>query len=261
MIQLRDGSTTVDPRTDRIQWFDPKSRDHQIREELRASGLPIRERGRYHLPGPTLDQLKEGQCVSEATHDAANGSPNRLKPPVVSFELRRNAYHQMQHDDPWRGCYLGARCPVAPDAANAYGGTAVLAGMRYGKEKGYWSSYKWVGAGSGRLEDDIIDTLTTVGGIVFGIPWLEGMYETQPDGLVRVEGNEVGGHAIHGWEYIPRLRLPKSFEGTKRAVALHNSWGPSYGVRRRRVTGVGFVLVDDLLGLMERGGEGAVPLA
>lgn len=261
---LRGGFATLDPRLDRLPEFDERSRQFQMRAALRGAGLDVQPRsvaGRYHLPGPTLDQLNEGQCVSEAIHDARNGSPNRTKPTVTSFEERRRVYHDLQHADPWPGCYLGARCPIQPDPANAYGGTSVLTGAKYGRAQGWWREFRWVGAGSGTLEADIIQTLTQVGGIVFGIPWLESMYETSPDGLVEVDGNEVGGHAIHGWEWVPKLRLPRHFSGTKPAVAWHNSWGPQYGITRRRVSGVGYILLDDLLRLMERGGEGMVPLA
>ncbi len=272
-IQLRGGFVTEDPRLDRIPDLAPENRNYLMREVLddpkaRLSVENLRAAaGKYVLPGPTLDQRNEGQCVSDATHDAANGAPARLKPPVTVFEDRREAYHQMQHDDPWAGCYLGGGCPIAPDPANAYGGTSVLAGARYGQRMGYWREYRWIGAGSGRLEDDLIGTLRAGFGIVFGIPWLNGMYETSPDGLVTVTGDVVGGHAIHGWEWAPRQRMPRHWQGTRPGVWWHNSWGPQapainggYGVKRRGRTGCGFILLDDLLGLLERRGEGMVPI-
>lgn len=259
-VTLRDGTVVEDPRLDRIPFHDPASRRFQIRELLedrRTTTAP-----KWWIPGPTLDQQREGQCVSEACHDARNGTPDRQKPAITLFEDRRGAYHEMQHDDPWRGCFLGGACPIEPDAANAYGGTAVLAGAKHGQRKGWWREYRWIGAGSQMLEDDVIETLGSVGGIVFGIPWLEGMYSTSASGLVQVEGREVGGHAIHGWEWSPRQRMPKHWSGTKPGVWWHNSWGPSYGVKRRGVTGSAFILLDDLLGLLERpGSEGMVPLA
>jgi hypothetical protein len=268
-IPLRGGAFTLDPRLDRLPHFDDRSRDWQIREVLARTVVPDRRSlaGRFWTPGPTLDQGEEGQCVSEAIHDARNGSPNRTRPTVELFEERRRVYHELQHLDPWAGCYLGARCPIAPDPANAYGGTSVLTGAQYGRRQGWWREFRWIGAGSDRLEDDLIDTLRTVGGIVFGIPWLEGMYETSPDGLVLAEGPEVGGHAIHGWEWAPRQRMPRHWKGTRPGVWWHNSWGPSYGVTRRGRTGCGFIPLDDvdgrlgILSLLERGGEGMVPLA
>ncbi|MEH2653036.1 hypothetical protein OH432_29640, partial [Escherichia coli] len=110
-------------------------------------------------------------------------------------------------------------------------------------------------------EDDLIETLATIGGVVFGIPWLEGMYETSPSGVVEVAGGVVGGHAIHGWEWAPRQRMPAHWTGTKPGVWWHNSWGPGYGVSRRGVTGSAFIVLDDLLKLLEDQGEGMVPLS
>lgn len=271
-IQLRGGAVTLDPRLDRIPFLDPASRNYQIRELLdEPRAVESRTlRGKRWMPGPTLSQRREGQCVSEACHDAAHGSPHRHKPYVLSFEQRRDAYHQMQHDDPWAGCYLGPACPIQP-TSQGYGGTAVLAGAKFGQRQGWWREYRWIGAGSGRLEDDLIGTLRDVGGIVFGIPWLNGMYSTSPSGLVEVSGEQVGGHAIHGWEWAPKQRMPQHWQGTKPGVWWHNSWGPQegespenrggYGVKRRGVTGCGFILLDDLLRLLELGGEGMVPLS
>lgn len=252
---MRDGSTVEDPRFGRLKYYDDASERWQIREVLEEGPDHRDDRGKYWKPGPTLNQHREGQCVSEACHDRRNGSPLKKKPLIVDYSVRNEFYEACQHRDPWPGCFRG-------HGGSAYGGTSTLAGMQEGKDRGYWGSYRWVGAGSGRLEDDIIDTLRSVGGILFGIPWLESMYETNPEGLVEVNGREVGGHLIHGFAWVPRLRLPRSFKGTKPAVAWHNSWGDEYGVKRYWRTGVGFILLDDLLTLVgDRRGEGAVPLA
>lgn len=260
-VALRDGSTTDDARLDRVPLFDDRSRNYQIRELLDDLGAAGSTDYRWWFPGPTLDQGQEGQCVAEGCTDARNGSPVRTKPTMTVYADRQAFYHDCQHADPWRGCYLGARCPIDPDAADAYGGTAVLTGAQEGKKRGWWKAYRWLGAGSGTLEADLIETLTKVGGVVFGIDWLDGMYSTTPSGLVEVSGTKVGGHAIHGWEWAPRQRMPKHWSGTKPGVWWHNSWGPSYGVSRRGVSGCGFVLLEDLLGLLERpSGEGMVPV-
>lgn len=260
---MRDGSTVQDPRLGRLPLFDEKSRNYQVRALLEAAP-PVDHRGdpgKAWLPGPTTDQGQEGQCVSEGMHGLRNGSPKREKPYLVAMAERTEFYHQCQHEDPWRGCYLGAKCPIDPDAADAYGGTAVLTGGMHGVKLGWWKEIRWIGAGSGRLEDDLIDTLRTLGPIAFGIPWLDGMYETSPSGLVDVSGKEVGGHCIDGFEWAPHQRMPKHWSGTKPGVWWHNSWGPTYGVKRRGVTGCGFILLDDLLSLVDNHrGEGMVAI-
>ncbi len=253
-IPLRDGSEVEDPKLGRLVQFSEESRNYQVREILEAPVESRRAlRPKYWVPGPTLDQGVEGQCVAEAVTDKRNGSPLRLRPTITKYSERQEFYEEAQHRDPWPGCFRGHDGP-------AYGGTSVLAGMQEGQFRGYWDEYRWLGAGSGQLENDVIDTLRTLGGFVIGIKWLDGMYETDPNGLVKVEGRVVGGHALHviGWQ--PKLRLPGSFTGTKPAVAWHNSWGDSYGVKKYYRTGMGFILLDDLLELLQDRGEAVVPL-
>lgn len=260
-VQLRGGHVTLDRRLDRIPWFDDRSRGFQMRTLL-AGDVPSSRSlaGKFWTPGPTLDQGSEGQCVAEGCTDRHNGAPLRRRPLITAFHDRQGFYEACQHRDPWPGCFRGHDGP-------AYGGTAVLAGMQEGRDRGYWREFRWIGAGSGRLEDDLIDTLRTVGGVVFGIPWLQEMYDTSPDGLVLADGPEVGGHCIGGWEWAPRQRMPRHWKGTRPGVWLHNSWGDAWGVRRRSRTGMGFLPLDDIdgrrgiLSLLEAGGEGAVPLA
>lgn len=259
-ITLRNGATTEDPRLDRVPFFDPRSRDHTIRAALPAQSTAHRDRYRWWTPGPTLDQGSEGQCVAEACVGAHNGRPLSRRPLVTEFAQRRAFYHEAQHRDPWTGCASGPSCTTAP-SPQSYGGTSVLAGAQLGRERGWWSSYRWIGAGSQRLADDVVDTLTLVGPIVFGIAWHESMYATTPQGLIEVGGAQVGGHAIRGWEWAPRQRMPAHWGGTRPGVWLHNSWGPSYGVTRRGVTGCGFIPLEVLVGLLEAGGEGMVPIA
>ena len=258
-LLLRDGSEVKDPRLGSIPNLNPAARGWQVRPLLEQRDYRT-SAWKYWIPGPTLDQLQEGQCVSEAGHDARNGSPLRSRPTVTDFAERSRVYHELQHLDPWSGCAWGDRCPISPDAANAYGGTDVDTLGRYGRDKGWWKEFRWIGAGSGRLEDDLIQTLANIGGIIFAVPWFEGMYETSESGLVTVEGELAGYHAIHGWEWAPRQRMPRHWSGTKPGVWWHNSWGDSYGVERRGVTGCGFVPLDDLLRLLEQHGGGMVPL-
>lgn len=270
-IQLRDGSVTLDPRLDRIVQYDERSRNYQVRELLDDPATRRDDKGKASLPAFTLNQRREGQCVLDCCVGLRDGSPHRRKPPILDFETRRGIYHQLQHNDPWQGCSLGGNCPIEPDAGNAYGGTSVLAGAQYGLANGWWQEYRWIGAGSGQLEDDLIDTLRLIGMIGFGIPWLEGMYRTSPSGLLMIEGAEVGGHAIKGFEWAPRQRMPQHWTGTRPGVWLHNTWGPQkgetpqntggFGVSRRGVTGCAFVELDPLLSLLNGGrGEGMVPI-
>lgn len=253
----------VVPEDSRLGWLPLKlesNRDWQVAEILRGAPRPYgRDRNRWWKPGPTLDQLAEGQCVVEGIVGTHNGASLRLTPQITDYDVRRQMYHELQHKDPWTGCAWGPRCTIAP-SSTTYGGTSVHAGLMEGRRRGWWSSFRWLGAGSGQLETDLVETLATVGPVVVGTAWKSSMYETRPSGLMDLTGDDVGGHCYRYVEWIPRLRLPSEWRGTREAIAVHQSWGDGWGIKRRTVTGIGYVLLEDALALLEDGGEAAVVL-
>ena len=244
---------------------DPASRDYQVAEILeqpRGAARPYGpDRNRSWRPGPTLDQLREGQCVAEGIVGTHNGRPLCLEPSILDFEVRRTLYHRLQHGDPWPGCAWGQRCTIAP-SANTYSGTSTLTGLKEGRARGWWREFRWCGAGSGTLEADIVGTLATIGPLIAGTVWRSSMYETRPSGLIDIDGDDVGGHCYRWTEWIPRLRLPSEWKGTRPVIAVHNSWGDGFGITRRLRTGIGYLLLEDAMTLMEAadGGEAAVVL-
>ena len=264
MVLMRNGVNVDDPRLGRLARLrrpQPPvagrgAARRRPRPQMGARSLPAK----YHLPGPTLDQLREGQCMAEGCTDIHNGRPKPLTPTITDWATRNGFYHDAQHRDPWRGCAKGSSCPIEPLTGTSYGGTSTLAGMLEGRARGWWSEFRWIGAGSGSLENDIIFALRDVGPIGFGIPWHESMYETHPDGLVEVDGAEVGGHFINGFEWVPRLRLPKSFKGTK-PPSPGTTAGATTTASAADVAPASASTADDLLQLVGGGrGEGAVPI-
>lgn len=229
-----------DPRLDRREHFDERSRAYPVRELLRSSQLQRPRSYTWGMPSNiVLDQGREGACVGFAiAHELA------ARPVVVggvgdSFALQ--LYRRAQQLDPWPG--------------ESYSGTSVLAGMQAAQELGHFDEYRWAFG-----VDDAVLAIGYRGPVVFGIPWYSGMYDA-PNGVLRVTGELVGGHAIVGVGVRvldSSGRRPVSLAAVDRdrsTVLLLNSWGRGYGVNgRARIT------LRDLDVLLSNGGECVVPV-
>ena len=189
-----------------------------------------------------LDQGAEGACVGFAWCGELMASPKPIRFDDAD-DFARTIYREAQHVDEWPG--------------ENYEGTSVLAGAKVIQASGLIGEYRWAFG-----VDDVIDTLCAPyadggGPVVIGIPWLDGMYETRPSGLVDVSGSIVGGHALTLIGYHPNM-LIRGEPGRHEVVKWRNSWGSIYGRR-----GTGYVRVDDLERLLASayGAEACVPLA
>lgn len=250
-VVLKDGSTTTDRRLDRIPEFDDASRGFQIRTLLDTRSSILPRRRRRLQPGPTQDQGREGACTGFSCGHAMLSRP--FKVAGVDGPWCRACYYDNQRNDDWPGGEYEGATP-------RYGGSSVLASMKTLVSRGLISSYRWVGAGSQTPIDDVVDTLKYVGPVCFGVNWYESMYSTQPNGILEVDASvdPVGGHAICGHDAVYK-KLP----GTARRalyVVLQNSWGADWGVQFKGQGGFAYVKVEDIETLLNKGGEGAVPL-
>jgi hypothetical protein len=100
---------------------------------------------------------------------------------------------------------------------------------------------------------DVAQAVLQRGPVVVGVPWLSGMYDTGPGGLVELAGEDTGaGHclAVVGI----RLRGPQGQLGPY--FVWQNSWGTGYGDG-----GLGYVHHRDLARLLHGTGEAAIPTA
>jgi hypothetical protein len=244
-VQLRGGFETQDPRLDRVPQFDEKSRGFQIRTRLETVSAGRLRRSGTFRPGATLDQGREGACVGFGGTHYLQGLKTRYS--HQSASTARSLYLEAQKVDEWSG--------------EAYEGTSVLAAMKVLKTWGRISAYDWVGAGSGTVIDDCVDTWGYVGGIVFGLPWMASMFKPRPSGLMEVDMSSLsGGHCI----YAPGVRLKARLrgEGSKplEVGVFQNSWGHHWGVPGyQQPGGFCYIRLEDLEKLLESGGEGAVP--
>ena len=211
-----------DPRLDRFQEFDARSRAFPIRE-LVSPQL----RTRTWRCWTWLDQGSEGACVGFSwSHELAAAPYDILD---ITYDTARGIYLAAQRIDQWPG--------------EGYSGTSVLAGAKIVRDRGFMREFRWAFG-----IDDLVATIANHGPVVLGIPWLRSMYAPDERGVLTVEGEPIGGHAI-----LARGLLLKRFG--RPVVRLRNSWGRDWGY-----DGDCFVYVEDLERLLKMGGEACVPV-
>lgn len=187
-----------------------------------------------------LDQGSEGACVGFAWTAEALNAPVMVNlkkiaasVPRVPYNFAIHVYKEAQKIDQWPG--------------EDYEGTSVLAGAQMMQKYNLLRQYRWA-----FNIDQIVDSLVAIGPVVLGVNWYSGMYRA-PDGVLKVSGNHVGGHALLAIGYNPS----SSKHGGKPTVILQNSWGKSWGIN-----GVAEISVEELAALMKErgGGEACVPI-
>lgn len=222
----------------RLDWrpnFDERSRAFGVKSII-SSEDDAQEIAKVWEHGTILDQGKEGACVGFAWTGAtiAKPMPPNEQPKFVegnSFAI--GLYREAQKVDPWPG--------------ENYSGTSVLAGAKIAKEKGIVDEYRWCFS-----IEELKKAILNVGPVVIGINWYQDMYGTDKNGLVKVSGNHVGGHAIMVTGFIPDFDVNNSPTPVFQWV---NSWGPGYGKG-----GVGYIPYKDLEKLIENRAEMCVPI-
>jgi papain like protease len=181
-----------------------------------------------------LNQLAEGACVGYGWSGELAVHPIEI-PVWAEFA---------------RGLYFGAVSIDKQEGRFFEEGATVIAGAKAAKKAGHISGYH---ACFGMKE--MTDALRVKGPVVIGIPWYEGMYQTEPSGLIRVSGSLAGGHCLLVVGYIPKSillkrgflsktdqqaqEIVKAF-GTSVYVLL-NSWGPTFGK-----SGIGYMREPDM---------------
>lgn len=224
-ITLRDGSTTEDPRLDRVIEFDPLSLDqYPISAYLteRQIEKPRSYQWAIDVPAP-LDQGREGACVGFAfTHDLV-ARPAPVTGLTSAYAL--SVYRRAQDLDSF---------------PNSQPGTSVLAGAKAMKERGFYSEYRWVDS-----EAELASAVGYKGPVIVGTNWYEGMYRTDRNGWITPSGRLVGGHA---W-LIYGVSITGDF------YYMINSWGRGFGTNGR-----GRVARSVMRELWSRRGEGCVPI-
>jgi hypothetical protein len=251
-IELKGGYRTTDPRLDRVPFLDPASRSYPVRELLGQHPRTLAQKRRHIVPGATLDQGQQGACSGFSITHGQESTPFRVK--GLSSSTAREWYFDNQRNDDWPGGEY-------PGASPTYSGSSVIASMKTLQQLKLITSYRWIGAGSGTLMDDLRDTLKYVGPVHFGTNWYNSMFDAQPSGLLVVDKSSgvAGGHAycVHDWVLKKLSGTPKRRE----YVVVQNSWGTGWGGKYKGQGGFAYVPVEDAESLLtEEGGEGAVPI-
>jgi hypothetical protein len=237
MTQLRDGSTTRDPRLDRLVEMDERSRAHRIGAVTPA--VVARKSKVWRLERRLMgDQGQEGACTEFGlTHVLATMPVAQALAVLQLIRREHRIYWPAQGQrrpwlppdwagDPWPGGSY-------PGASPRYEGTSELSAIKAAQALGLFESYSWA-----LNFDEALDGVLHVGAANLALNWTHGMMEATPEGLIRDSGPVVGGHDL-AWIGV---EFGKRIDGRKLDVAvLAQSWGLDYGDRGRV-----YIALDDL---------------
>lgn len=221
------------PKCDAQFFKDPRSIPYGIR--MLVPEQPEADKAQFWFIPKTLpiNQLAEGACVGFGW--AGELAVHPIEIPVWNGFAK--------------GLYQGAVNIDKAEGRFFEDGATIIAGAKAAKKAGHISGYH---ACFGMKE--FTDALRVKGPVVLGIPWYDGMYQTEESGLIRVSGALAGGHCLLATGYIPKSimykravtradqmaqALVKAF-GTSLYQVL-NSWGPDFGLN-----GVGYVREPDM---------------
>ena len=174
--------------------YDPRSNMYPVRAILPYGVKPVTKMWKC---SPRLNQGKEGACVGFGIAHEVAAEP---VPRKVDGRIARLIYKRAQQLDKWPG--------------EDYSGTSVLAGMKAGKEAGYYDEYRWAfGLG------DLQVAVGHLGPAILGIDWYTGMQKTDAFGQIHKTGHKTGGHCVCCIGYDLKTKRFK----------LRNSWGRRWG--------------------------------
>lgn len=151
-----------------------------------------------------LDQGREGACTGFGCAHTLASTPR--KQTDVDAKLAQAIYHQARREDEWEG--------------EDYDGSSVNGAMHAARTLGRIKAWRWI-----KQPVELQHALSFHGSAEAGSVWLSGMFNTDADGYLRLEGREIGGHAycISGYRPSPTRQHFVDYW-------IDNSWGPDWGV-------------------------------
>ena len=200
----------------RIQIVDDRDGNFPFSSTTNATPVVVKET-KYYKANPILDQEHTSHCVAFAWKQLLQSSPF-----CQGRQLNESFIYELcQERDRWPG--------------ENYRGTSVRAGAKVLKALGFIDTYLWANNVS-----EIKQWVLTTSPVVLGTVWRAGMFKTDEDGFVNVDGGIAGGHAY----------LCSGYSHKRRAFRCVNSWGRGWGDKGRF-----WIKEDDLAGLLSQGGE------
>ena len=162
---------------------------------------------------PVFDQGNVSSCTGNAaagwlgTDDATRQGLTTWQGQPVDERLAVALYSDATSVDDYPGAY-------PPDDTGSDGLSVAKALQAAGQCSGYQHAFSLQAA---------LTALSTLGPVMFGTEWLQGMFDPDPDGRLRLTGAVAGGH-----EY-----LVDEIDVDRQRVWLTNSWGTSWGMEGR----------------------------
>lgn len=166
------------------------------------------------------NQLNTPHCVGYSWAHWLEDGPVQQSgtPPIVHpFTIYTNA----QKLDEWPG--------------ENYNGTSVRGGAKYLQNIKKVKSYYWA-----YDIQTLIDTVMKIGPVVVGTSWYNNMFYPDRNGLIRISGRLVGGHAY----------VINGVDTKTRQFRIKNSWGRTWGKN-----GSAFISFSDMAKLIRERGE------
>lgn len=205
--RLRDGTTTLDVRLDRLAEPDP--RDLPICAVIGGQEDPVTVDWGIPEGEPVLNQGQEGACVGFGVTNELRFNPVPIAGLDETF-ARESIYWPAQRVDQWPGGSYPGGEPV-------YEGTSVRAGIKVAQKLGYVGEYR-----SSSTEAEMALAIS-IGPVIIGVDWYESMFKPDTRGYIKPTGRKMGGHCC----LVVGLRVT----GTRGQghYVIYNSWGPTWG--------------------------------
>lgn len=172
-------------------------------------------------PGPILDQGQTPHCVGYAGAQWRQMSGHTL---VAGRDDGESLYYA---------------CKVKDNEPRAEDGSTDNSLMKVLQDLGEVGAYHWAST-----PEEIATWLSTKGPVLFGTPWLQGMFTPRADDTLPLTGRVVGGHEYIAIGIHPRKTL------TTTLVEYVNSWGTGWGK-----AGHFFMTLGNAMTLIKKGGD------
>lgn len=205
--------------------LDERDKNYPMATLLRAAPRGVPEGLTQPFPGdyiwrhtpPALDQGPIGACVGYSWKQLLLQYPYTRQDGPDALTI----YLEAQKIDEWSG--------------ENYEGTSVRAGVKYLRGLGLIDAYYWASSVA-----EIVEHIKTLGPVVMGTNWYQGMSDLVQGSIARIRGPVVGGHA---W-------LIYGYSTSYQYFCALNSWGPGFGAG-----GTFWISEIDLARLLREDGE------